>query len=709
MEQQGIRIHRSETPAEAGDLDALIRDLDEQVGAVLTSGYEYPGRYSRWDIGYASPILVLEARGLTLTISAPGPRGEVLLPAIAAHLEADGLRVELSGKTIVCLVPHSAEPVFEEDRSRRPSAFTAIRSLLRLLHAPAEPHLGLYGAFGYDMLFQFEPIDLRLERPANQRDIVLHLPDRLLVIDQQKHTSTWYSYEFEADGKSTEGLARQPVNAPKTEPAPLPERMPSGAYAEIVHKAKEYFARGDLYEVVPGQPFYARSAVNSEFFNRLRHQNPAPYGFYLNLGEDQLVGASPEMFVRVDGRRVETCPISGTLPRGLDAIGDAEQIRALLNSAKDEAELTMCTDVDRNDKARVCVPGSVRVIGRRQIEMYSRLIHTVDHVEGILREDRDALDAFLTHMWAVTITGAPKKWATQFIEDHEEAPRGWYGGAVGVLNVNGNINTGLTLRTAQIRDQVALVRAGATLLYDSVPELEEAETELKASALLRALNPDSADDEAHEHMVMSGHVPKVLVVDHEDSFTLNLADYFRQAGAEVTTVRWGFRDHVLDDFAPDLVVLSPGPSNPQHFGMSGLLDRLYGLGLPVFGVCLGLQGIVEHAGGKLHQLAEPRHGKPSHITTHKGTLFPVETDELTVGRYHSLHAVETEVPEVLRVTATTDGGVVMAIEHRELPVWAVQFHPESILSFGGDGGLTLVQRVMNAVAQWQQNPVAEGV
>src|SRR5499426_385310 len=136
-------------------------------------------------------------------------------------------------------------------------------------------------------------------------------------------------------------------------------------------------------------------APPSEIFRRLREHNPAPYALLLNLGRSEyLVGASPEMYVRVEGRRVETCPISGTIARGQDAIGDAAQIKALLTSAKDESELTMCTDVDRNDKSRICEPGSVRVIGRRQIELYSRLIHTVDHVEGRLRAGYDALDAF---------------------------------------------------------------------------------------------------------------------------------------------------------------------------------------------------------------------------------------------------------------------------------------------------------------------------
>ena len=258
----------------------------------------------------------------------------------------------------------------------------------------------------------------------------------------------------------------------------------------MVASARESFARGDLFEVVPGQTFFEacpRAALR-RCSDRLRERNPSPYGFLINLGEaEYLVGASPEMYVRVEGDRVETCPISGTIARGRDPIDDAAQILALLTSDKDESELTMCTDVDRNDKSRICVPGSVRVIGRRQIEMYSRLIHTVDHVEGRLRPGFDALDAFLTHTWAVTVTGAPKTWAMQFIEDHERSPRAWYGGAVGVVGFDGSLNTGLTLRTIRVKDGVAEVRVGATLLYDSDPDAEERETELKASAFLDAV------------------------------------------------------------------------------------------------------------------------------------------------------------------------------------------------------------------------------
>mgnify|MGYP002145284920 CR=1 FL=1 len=230
-------------------------------------------------------------------------------------------------------------------------------------------------------------------------------------------------------------------------------------------------------------------------FDRLSSRNPSPYLFYFNLGQEQLIGSSPEMFLRVeDGRTIETCPIAGTIRRGADAVEDAVQRARLYGSLKDESELTMCTDVDRNDKARICEPGSVRVIGRRQVEMYSRLMHTVDHVVGTLREDRDALDAFLAHTWAVTVTGAPKPDALQFIEDHEKSARGFYSGAVGAVMFNGDLNTGLTLRTARLRDGVVEVRAGATLLHASDPTKEARECVLKASAVFDALRAAIAQD-----------------------------------------------------------------------------------------------------------------------------------------------------------------------------------------------------------------------
>ncbi len=691
----GIGVTRIESVASQLDFEHHVNKLDTHVGALFSSGYDYPGRYNRWDIAYHSPLLVIEGHGLSVTITANGERGAVLLPTLAQHLAADGLDVTNYGDTLTATVVRERTEFTEEARSRQPSSFDVIRSLLACLHLDNEPHLGLYGAFGYDLLFQFEPIELTHQRDPQRRDIVLHLPDELLIADRSADRIIRYRYDFSVQDASTAALARTDLLSPPSQADPVPPENPKGAYAAIVAQAKERFARGELYEVVPSQLFTARCESVIEFSRTLREQNPAPYGFLINLGDEHLVGASPEMYVRVEGDTVETCPIAGTIARGESALADAEQIQTLLNSEKDEAELTMCTDVDRNDKARVCVPGTVRIVGRRQLELYSRLIHTVDHVKGTLRPDRDALDAFLTHMWAVTVTGAPKRWAAQFIEQHENAPRDWYGGAIGMLNVNGNMNTGLTLRTAQVRNKVALVRVGATLLFDSDPILEEAETELKASALLRALSHEPTSTSTLARDVATYENMNVFVVDHEDSFTLNLADYFRRTGATVTTQRWDTvdPDNVFNNV--DLVVLSPGPGRPETFQMSSLIARLVEKGIPVFGVCLGLQGIVEFFGGTLHQFDHPWHGRQSSITTEPGALFATST-RTSVGRYHSLHALADELPVALRATAVTNDGVVMAVEHTQLPIWGVQFHPESLLSFGGPGGEPLIQRVLSA-------------
>ena len=358
----------------------------------------------------------------------------------------------------------------------------------------------------------------------------------------------------------------------------------------------------------------------------------------------------------------------------------------------------MCTDVDRNDKSRICEPGSVRVIGRRQVELYSRLIHTVDHVEGILRPEFDALDAFLSHTWAVTVTGAPKHWAIRFIEANERSARRWYGGAIGRIGFDGAMNTGLTLRTVRMKDGVAEIRAGATLLYDSEPVAEDEECRLKASALFAAVRAEAAARPAHAPSAQLGPARRVLLVDHEDSFVHTLANYLRQTGAQVETLRPEPAREMLRDGAPDLVVLSPGPGRPVDFGTAETIELVLAKDVPLFGVCLGLQAVAEYFGGRLDQLDEPVHGKPSDVTVKNSALFQGLPERFRVGRYHSLYAARVSLPDdLLRVTAETDDGVIMALEHREKPIAAVQFHPESILSLDDNIGMRLIDNMMTAL------------
>ncbi|MDX1490158.1 MAG: anthranilate synthase component I [Pseudohongiellaceae bacterium] len=707
----GVRIHRCEYECDYyGSMKELRESLDSQRGVLLSSSYEYPGRYNRWDIGFCNPPLVIEAKGLAVEIRALNARGKILIPEILRALEPlPAIRYEQRDCSKLRLHIERSKQLFtEEERSRQPSVFSIVRALVSHFYSDDDSFLGLYGAFGYELRFQFESLDSRRLADGQARDLVLYLPDELIVSEHQNALARRIRYDFicrglESDNESlgaretTGGLSRTGESKPYVPASGVGSSCDHkpGEYAQTVRKAKERFASGDLFEVVPGQVFsQACHDRPSQVFERLRQNNPAPYGALMNLGEQEyLVSASPEMFVRVRGNRVETCPISGTIARGEDALGDERQIRTLLNSEKEEAELSMCTDVDRNDKSRVCVPGSVQLIGRRQVELYSRLIHTVDHVVGNLAPGFDALDAFLAHTWAVTVTGAPKQAAIQFIEDNEKSARYWYGGAMGCIGFNGNLNTGLTLRSARIKDGVAQVRVGATLLSDSDPLAEEEETRLKASAVLAAINPPQSQetDASIETLPLNANM-KILMVDHRDSFVHNLSAYLRETGATVTTMRPELARQSIARDHYDLVVMSPGPGKPQDFDTDKTLQLCQQYKRPVFGVCLGLQAIVEYCGGSLRQLDEPMHGKPSHLSQRSGPMFENCSSDFIVGRYHSLCA--DKIPASLQVQARTEDGVVMAIEHESLPWMAVQFHPESIMSLGGQNGKRLICNVV---------------
>lgn len=713
----GISVSRSisEVKIDTALEDILFR-LNSQCGGLLRSSYEYPGRYKRWAIGFVNPPLELTTRENSFTLVALNERGQVLLPLFLERLsQSEQLeKVNQNNNHLVGFVKPAKEFFAEEDRSKQPSAFTVVREILHTFSSQEDEHLGLYGAFGYDLVFQFEPVNQCLERPTDQRDIVLYLPDELIVVDYYQQRAFRLQYEFETAHGSTNNLPRTGEYVDYRGKHLLPNETADhqvGEYAKQVEGALDYFRRGDLFEVVPSQNFFeAYEDQPSKLFNTLKEINPSPYGFIFNLGGEYLIGASPEMFVRVEGRRVETCPISGTISRGQDALDDAVQIRQLLNSHKDEAELTMCTDVDRNDKSRICEPGSVQVIGRRQIELYSHLIHTVDHVEGVLRSQFDALDAFLSHTWAVTVTGAPKRAAIDFLEQHEHSARRWYGGAVGYLNFNGNLNTGLILRTIRLKDCIAEVRVGATVLYDSIPQAEEQETITKAAALFETIRrvkqtsqkiAQSSSIKLTKILPSAAQGKRILLIDYEDSFVHTLANYFRQTGASVTTLRHGFSESLFDTERPDLVVLSPGPGRPSDFRVPQTVGALLDRKIPIFGVCLGLQSIVEAFDGQLGVLDYPQHGKSSRIfvTDSDSVTFKNLPQSFTVGRYHSLFALPQYLPKELKVTAISDNDVIMGIEHQILPIAAVQFHPESIMTLGGEVGLEIIKNVVRAYTQ----------
>ncbi len=390
----GITVTRttSKLPYARG-LSDLLKQLDTKRGVYFSSGYEYPERYSRWDVASLAPPIEIVGRERSLEIRALNERGRVVNKLLAKVLERhphwasfrqddDRLFGEL--KPLAGLFP-------EEERSKQPSPFTILRALIHEFRNAQDTRLMLAGAFGYDLLLQFDPIKLRLPR-GEQKTLHLFLCDDIYFMDRKKEVIERYRYDFAAGDLSTADLSRSTPAIRRKKAVGKPGEFTSNhqpeEYMVKVEAVREGMRLGNYYEVVLRQTFSAPfDGSPSELFQRVQKTSPSPYEFMLQMGDEQLVGASPEMFVRVEGRRVETCPIAGTARRSGDPLRDADSIRELLDSTKEESELTMCTDVDRNDKSRVCIPGSVRVIGRRLIESYASLFHTVDHVEGTIDGD----------------------------------------------------------------------------------------------------------------------------------------------------------------------------------------------------------------------------------------------------------------------------------------------------------------------------------
>jgi anthranilate synthase len=700
--QGGIKVVRTKEEVAVTDaLTDVYKNIDQAKGCVLASDYDYPGRYSRWDIGFIDPPIEMISRGRSFTLRALNERGEIMLPmllgAVAGNPHVESY--EVTDKEITGEVIPMPSDFPEEQRSKQPSIFSVLRAICSLMACDDE-YLSMFGAFGYDLVFQFEPIEFKHDRSKVGADCHLFLPDRVVAIDRQKQNAFKLSYEFTGlHGGSTEGVAVTGQRREMSRSISSPEIMcdhQEGEYAGKVEQIREGCRCGDFFEVVLSQMFSVKCGYfPSEIFARLRKNNPSPYDFLINLGDEQLIGASPEMFVRVKGKEVETCPISGTIRRGGSPMEDSERIRELLSSKKDESELTMCTDVDRNDKSRVCVPGTVQLVGRRLVESYSRLFHTVDHVKGVLLDDCDIFDAFLSHTWACTLTGAPKPIAMQTIENLENSARGWYGGCVGLFTFDGQLNTGITIRTIHLHDKVAEVRAGATLLYDSIPNEEDEETRIKASAFLQAATiKDYEDISAVGGYLKINKGKRVLFVDNLDSFVHTLANYVRQTGVEVITLRKGFDPKKLDQIKPDLLFISPGPETPEKLGVPTLVGQAVKRNIPIFGVCLGHQGIAQYFGAQLGVMPTPMHGKESMVHHNQKGIFENVPNPFSSGRYHSLYVKKEALPDCLDITAETEDEIIMALAHKELPIASIQFHPESILTLQDNVGLKIIANVI---------------
>ncbi len=366
---------------------------------------------------------------------------------------------------------------------------------------------GAVGYLSYDMVRFFEELPSTAIDDMQIPDAFFVITDTLLIFDNIQHKLKVVSNVFlqegqdleeaynEAKDKIEEIIARLRKPVPESLPVPrsaLPPELRSNfkqeEFESIVRQAKEYIKAGDIFQVVLAQRLQLELDVHPfDIYRALRTINPSPYMFYLKFGPIKLVGASPEVLVRLEKPWVEVRPIAGTRHRGKTEEEDQAIAQELLKDPKERAEHIMLVDLGRNDIGRVCVWGSVEVNELLIIEKYSHVMHLVSNVRGLLAEGKDCYDVIRACFPAGTLSGAPKIRAMEIIEELEPTRRGPYGGAVGYFSFSGNMDTCITIRTLTVIGSTAYLGAGAGIVADSVPENEYQETMNKARALLKAM------------------------------------------------------------------------------------------------------------------------------------------------------------------------------------------------------------------------------
>lgn len=390
----------------------------------------------------------------------------------------------------------------------------ALRELLATYTTPELADMprfwgGAVGYVSYDAVRRFEPTVGSTEPVEDNYDFCFSIGGTLLIFDNLRQTIrivVLARVSASADLRATYDAARARVDAAAVKlqsPAALreidpptraldvvlpPSSLDRAAYAAVVEDAKEHIRAGDIFQVVLSQRFRVESKVDAfDVYRAMRSINPSPYMFYLRFPGVRIAGASPETHVRVESGIAELRPIAGTRPRGKTAIEDAAIEREMLEDPKEVAEHVMLVDLGRNDLGRISEPGTVRITERMGVERYSHVMHIVSNVVGKLAAGRDAIDVLRATFPAGTLSGAPKVRAMQIIDAAEAERRGIYGGAVGYIGFDGNMDLAIAIRTVVERDGVYQVQAGAGIVEASDPQLEYDETVNKASAALAAI------------------------------------------------------------------------------------------------------------------------------------------------------------------------------------------------------------------------------
>lgn len=467
----------------------------------------------------------IECRGHQVTMTAKSLNGQNLLQAVKANL-TNGELTQSSDKQLTLSFDAANNAIDEDSRLRQPSSFDALRVVQHsfdLLQLPdslgANKKLAIFigGSFAYDLVANFEDLG-KADAIDNCPDYVFYVAETLMVFDHQAQHCTVQATAFNSTNSINAELQQRldTIAEHCTDVAPLPQatevedmsvttNVSDDDFCQTVRDLKQFVIKGDVFQVVPSRRFSLPCPSPLAAYKALKQSNPSPYMFYMKDELFTLFGASPESALKydADNEQIEIYPIAGTRRRGKNADGsinfdlDSRIELELRNDKKENAEHMMLVDLARNDVARIATAGSRHVADLLKVDRYSHVMHLVSRVVGELRCDLDALHAYQACMNMGTLTGAPKIRAMQLIRDVEQQRRGTYGGAVGYLTGEGDLDTCIVIRSAYVENGVAHIQAGAGVVFDSDPQAEADETRGKAQACISAIQ--------HAHQVSSTH------------------------------------------------------------------------------------------------------------------------------------------------------------------------------------------------------------
>ncbi|MDP6647925.1 MAG: anthranilate synthase component 1, partial [Candidatus Woesearchaeota archaeon] len=495
------------------DYFAKLSDYGTKKNCILFESADIVPKYGEKSLGSVDACLRITGKNENFEILALNELGIKLLEFLKGDFDfCDD--VTYKKDMIIGKLKPKRGMVSEEERLKLTNHMDILRKIVfkfKPTEKPFIPYGGLFGSISYDFIDQFEDLPKNKVNLTNEPDYVFYFLDNLFLINHEEKKTYFVANALitnENDNIFDECLSKieeykQVMNkkikfeqTKTNKEFEVKSDTTKDEFKSMVNKIKDHIKLGDVYQAVPSRTIIADCNKKPlDIYKKLKDINPSPYMFYINSGDDILLGASPEMNIKVQGdeqKTVEIRPIAGTKPRGLvnnklDLDLDSRYETELKIDKKEISEHTMLVDLARNDVARICKPGTRYVDEPLVVEKYSHVQHLVTNVKGILKANLDALHAYVATMNMGTLTGAPKVEAMKLLRQYEKTKRGFYGGSVGYITPSGDLDTAIVIRSMKVKENKIYLRVGAGIVYDSDPENEFLETERKAYACLRAM------------------------------------------------------------------------------------------------------------------------------------------------------------------------------------------------------------------------------